>query len=588
VPLQVSGSFDTDLSNISSEDLMAMAMINTWNEKEGGYLVRHGSKPLRDFGRPSKAQTHPSSIQVEAGNLFERAYPCLYPYGVGGIEGEQLSPLDFQEHIRWALEYHDARFRTHHIFPFHAFSIVQRRQALFSARIQIRRKDFERYARAVQTIDADKLRQATKEEEQGRPISDPAIRLLRKHVHTGTGRVQGSNQSRYQLRSQIWSTSIRKGPPTLWITVNPSDLHDPIAQILAGEQIDLDAFLATAGPNKDDRAKTIANDPYAASKFFHFIIQTMFETLFAIKVTRYQVHSKTGVFGRVAAYFGTVESQGRGTLHLHLLIWLYFTPSADEITALFENDMFRQRVVDYIKANIRAYVPGLESASTVKAMTKNAEAAYSRPPNPDEPDFEARRDEMERELARTEQIHTCKPRRCLVTDRQGVLKCKRRAPFRTSEEDVAYANGDWACKRLYPYVNGWNPHIMVNLRCNNDIKLLTNGSDTRNISFYVTAYAAKKQGRSYNASAVLEKTYAYHNQHLTPEAKSDNRKRQELLLTRLMNALLKEQELAAVMVIAYLMGWGDLFKSHNYTPLYWSAFVRYLTKTFPEIGYQER
>ena len=167
--------------------------------------------------------------------------------------------------------------------------------------------------------------------------------------------MQGSNQSRYQRRSQIWSTSIRKGPPSLWITVNPSDLHDPIAQVLAGEQINLDAFIATEGPTKDTQAHNVANDPFAASKFFHFVINAMLETLFGIRTTRYQVHSKMGVFGRVAAYFGTVESQGRGTLHLHLLVWLWFTPAADEITELFKNEVFRQRVANYIRANIRAY-----------------------------------------------------------------------------------------------------------------------------------------------------------------------------------------------------------------------------------------
>jgi hypothetical protein len=543
---------------------------------------------MRDFGRPPKSQAQPTNAGVDDGNLFEKAYPYLYPYGVGGIEGDQPSPLDFQKHIRWALEYHDRRFRTDPIFPFHAFNISQRRQALASARIQMRRNDFDRYARAVQTIDTEDLRKATQEEQQGLPISNPAVHLLRKHVHAGIGRVQGSNQSRYQLRSQIWSTSIRKGPPSLWITVNPSDLHDPIAQVLAGEQINLDAFLATEGPCKDARAQNIATDPFAASKFFHFIIKTMLETLFGIQATNYQVHSNTGVFGKVAAYFGTVESQGRGTLHLHLLVWLASTPSADEIAALFTDVKFRERVTDYIKANIRAYLPGFESASSVKEIPKNAEAGYSRPPNPSSPEFEESRRELERQLARTEQIHTCKPRRCLVINRHGVLACKRRAPFRISEDDVVNENGDWACKRLYPYVNAWNPHITVNIRCNNDIKLLTNGADTRKLSFYVTAYAAKKQDRNYNVSAVLEKTYSYHNQHLTPEARLDIRKRHQLLINRLMNALLKEQELACVMVIAYLMGWGDVFKSHHYTPLYWSTFVRHLFNNFSELGGKSR
>ena len=409
-----------------SEDLLSTAIVNACldAENEPGYLIRHGSKPMRDFGRPVKSHDQRSGNGDDDGNLFEKAYPCLYPYGVGGIEGEQPSPLDFRDNVRWALEYHDHRFRTHPIFPFHAFNISQRRQALASARIQMRRNDFDRYARAVQSIDTGDLRQATQEERQGLPISSPAIRLLRKHVHAGIGRVQGSNQSRYQLRSQIWSTSIRKGPPTLWITVNPSDLHDPIAQVFAGEQINLDAFLATEGPSKDTRARNIANDPYAASRFFHFVIKTMLETLFGIHATRYQVHSTKGVFGKVAAYFGTVESQGRGTLHLHLLVWLSFTPAADEITELFKDIAFRERVAAYIKANIRAYLPGFESASSVKDIPKNAEAGYSRLPNPSSPDFERCRHELEHQLARMEQIHTCKPRRCLVTNRQGVLTCK--------------------------------------------------------------------------------------------------------------------------------------------------------------------
>ena len=144
-------------------------MINACldNEDETAYLIQHGGKPLHDFGRPSKSQAQAGSVNDDEGNLFEQAYPCLYPYGVGGIEGKQLSPLDFRGHVQWALEYHDHRFRTHHIFPFHAFSIIQRRQALTSARIQMHRNDFDHYARAVQTITSESLRQATRRKSRG-------------------------------------------------------------------------------------------------------------------------------------------------------------------------------------------------------------------------------------------------------------------------------------------------------------------------------------------------------------------------------------------------------------------------------------
>jgi hypothetical protein len=60
----------------------------------------------------------------------------------------------------------------------------------------------------------------------------------------------GSDSSRYWLHSQIWSTAIYLNPPSLWVTINPCNLHDLIAQIFAGKQIDLDNFSLQLVPAK--------------------------------------------------------------------------------------------------------------------------------------------------------------------------------------------------------------------------------------------------------------------------------------------------------------------------------------------------
>jgi hypothetical protein len=59
----------------------------------------------------------------------------------------------------------------------------------------------------------------------------------------------GSDQSRQLYRGQIWGTCLLLGPPSLWITINPVDIHDPIVQVFAGEDIDMDRFIATTGPD---------------------------------------------------------------------------------------------------------------------------------------------------------------------------------------------------------------------------------------------------------------------------------------------------------------------------------------------------
>ncbi|KIK82475.1 hypothetical protein PAXRUDRAFT_153739, partial [Paxillus rubicundulus Ve08.2h10] len=94
---------------------------------------------------------------------------------------------------------------------------------------------------------------------------------------------------------------------SLCCTINPCDLHNPIVQVFAGEHIDMDDLMHFIGPDNEQRAHNVAQDPYAAAKNFHFIINTIFETLFRITAGPFNVTSDVGVVGHVAAYFGTVE-----------------------------------------------------------------------------------------------------------------------------------------------------------------------------------------------------------------------------------------------------------------------------------------
>lgn len=120
----MSGAMDTDMANVSANELMMWALSNLWKEgKEGGYAVQHGRQPVNDFGQRRGAR---SGTEEDEGNFFERTFPCLFPYGKGGIEAAQTVNVEFADHIKWALRYHDRRFHVHKTFAFVAFSIMQR------------------------------------------------------------------------------------------------------------------------------------------------------------------------------------------------------------------------------------------------------------------------------------------------------------------------------------------------------------------------------------------------------------------------------------------------------------------------------
>jgi hypothetical protein len=66
-------------------------------------------------------------------------------------------------------------------------------------------------------------------------------------------KVMRTDKSQVKIWGQIKGMCVMKGPPSLWIIINPSDTGNPIAQIFTGENIDLDSFINTSGPNSEQR-----------------------------------------------------------------------------------------------------------------------------------------------------------------------------------------------------------------------------------------------------------------------------------------------------------------------------------------------
>ena len=131
-----------------------------------------------------------------------------------------------------------------------------------------------------------------------------------------------------------------------------------------------------------------------------------------------------GILGHVSAYFGIVESQGCGSLHLHILIWLKGAPSSEEMHKLFQSTKFREWVREYIRANIWAYVPHLDSAAAIKKIPNEKDIAYAHPINPNTANFNKQISSFELHHAHVKQVYTCELHHCLVPTKKGHYKCK--------------------------------------------------------------------------------------------------------------------------------------------------------------------
>ncbi|KAF5345251.1 hypothetical protein D9756_011414 [Leucocoprinus leucothites] len=197
-------------------------------------------------------------------------------------------------------------------------------------------------------------------------------------MHAASVWIPHTDAALYALRSFIWSDIAACGPLSLWITLNPLDIHNPVAQVLAGQDIDLDKFDNEVGPSSMERAANIAKDLVAGSLYCHHVMQAVLEGLFGIKGVQRgsHVHRQPGVLGLVEGYVGMIEAQGWGTLHLHIIMWLTNTPMSSKLAAALQTIDFQERVAKYIATCIHADIDKL-SDEAVRHIPKDCNIGYN-------------------------------------------------------------------------------------------------------------------------------------------------------------------------------------------------------------------
>lgn len=457
---------DVDGIEITDSELMAHALSNAIEEEHhipgDEFTIRRGSAFVNEYARIDPKTKQRNDGGPSNPNHLLGCFPTLFPYGQGGIETVE-DGLPYETHIHWAMEYADKRFRKDFQFPFQVFGVIQKREVCRSAKIQMGKATFNRNMDLISTLTPKDLELASKEELRGASHSNPAMRILRKQLSTIRTSIKGTDESRHSVRSKIWGTNLIHNPPSIWLTINPADTQDPIAQVLTGVDIDLDDFCNTIGPDHLQRGCNIASDPFASAQYFHIIIKTVFEEVFAIKKGANGIIDRDwGILGKIQSYIGTVEAQGRGTLHLHSLIWLKDAPPAHEIAAALKTAAFRNKMKIYIENVIQADIGG-RSRQQVSDIPVEKGVSYSRPMDPRQSTSSATK-EQEMKLARALQFHKCTLAACLKTVK-GKLVCKRRAPFAIAAQAWVDEVGNWGPKRLCDMLNAWNSRVMNCVRC---------------------------------------------------------------------------------------------------------------------------
>ena len=541
--------------------------------------------------------------------LYPQMFPWLFPYGLGGIG---TSGISHKEHKRHLLMYHDKRFQVDINFPFVAFSHEQMRANTTQSFLLVDQRRFEHISHRIMNVHWPTLNELAKRLETGEHVtpktdSEKACFHILSDLDAISGKMHGSTTSKKYMRNEIWSLINCLGAPYWYITLSPADIMHPICIYFAGSEEEFTPNLLAY----DERLRLVCRNPVAGARFFHFMIQTFISDVLGVGADH------PGFYGQTSGYYGTVEQQGRLTLHMHLLLWIKGSLNPQEMREkiIGDDSIWQQKLIDWLerchtgdfltgsKDEIAAYLDESKKSSDYTDPTQS----LPKPPPKEctihlgvttevecKPcvallEWKKQYDRTTDDLLFRSNVHSCnrgirkdgtrkknKASAGCMDNKWG--KCRARFPRLTALKSFVDEVGAITMRKLEAWINTFTPLVTYIFRCNTDVTCLSSGTAIKGVAMYVSDYITKSTLKTHVIFNTITTVFQKNGDIIggTLPVKEKARK----FMTKVANLLSAKAEMGAPMIAMYLLGNPDHYTSHTFLPFYWQSYVQEVQKSF--------
>ena len=568
-----------DDSPVSYRDMKMKALSHCIN---GGRFVRSrsGDKFVPDFENPS---------------LMTWLFPHLDPWGIGGFH-EQSRPIavSMEEQLKYLMEVDGGAFQKDPDFAFVYFNILQKKAVCDSVRFRVSAAEQERTVRELLSIDKgelDRLIARLKSNQSYQAQTDEEKRILRLVTRVGASLhdIPGTAGYKLKMRNEIRSLVTFRGTPAFFITLNPSDIHHPLVSLLSGDDISLEAMERGEELTEWQRRLVVSRNPAACAQFFHTVISSFINV-----VLRYGRKDR-GILGKCTAYYGTVEAQARGTLHCHMLVWIYGHPNPQRMRDLMiDSAQYTQDMFIWLESIIKCELLGTtmvvqEEGEESVRPTLGRQDGYTHPSTHLGPQIDSVPEVIfpwQFASSVNDVVQHCNwhnhTETCWKYLRKGDKRTDANCRMRIDGSTRAYSTvdpdtGSILLRRLHPRIANYNDVIIFLLRANMDIKHIGSGEAAKALIYYVTDYITKSSLPTHiGLSALLHAIHRATDKY--KEKETWEREEYTGALTILINSILSKQETSHQQVMSYLVGGGDKYCNETYRVLHFGSFERHLVR----------
>ncbi|GKT61135.1 putative conserved hypothetical protein [Colletotrichum tofieldiae] len=442
--------------------------------------------------------------------------------------------------------------------------------------LRMKRASFAKIEQIVASLSPEEIEKAEEEYRETRTTSNDRVAYLIRELSAFGQRQHMSNEERLYSRRKIKSLCLKHGMPCIWYTINPNDLTNEVNMKLAafrvadGKQAEelMEKFRKQIG-----RVQHVVRDAVSSAKFFHRELELFFEKCVSV--------GEESIFGKVSCYFGCVETNERGALHLHGLLWLDANlglPDLFNDLAKPENTGYAEQCCNEDKA--RRYRRWESVFSDIKHLTKDV----------------TRLDEVFDAEANWV-AHRCQMHSCGATCTKYSFKdnnknrsrhpCRFKAPWTLRERTEFTSDGLLHVRRDHERINRYSPALAVALRHNTDTTFLPTNSAGLSMVYYATNYSTKLDTPLWKRAALVKAVFdgmadqgdengPARGDSTEKAAQRNNKTRQ--FLARTANQIFTSRELSAVEVCGNLLGYKNSYCSEqnwvniHLSALYWAVF----------------
>jgi Helitron helicase-like domain at N-terminus len=400
-------------------------------------------------------------------------------------------------------------------------------------------------------------------------------------------------------------------------TLSPVDIKHPICLYYADTKEKFNPELRSS----DERFRLISRNPVAGARFFHFMVELFIKHVLGVG------EKHPGIYGETSAYYGTVEQQGRLTLHLHLLLWIVSSLTPQEIRdrIMQPDSEFQSRLIDYLEGvHIGEFLTGKQADVTYRKDMKSIDRNYKDPtqvlPIPPPPrcidhecsdcsrcqatkkwwsHYESTVDDI---LIRSN-VHVCsgsidmqdqnfaneknkKKKNAPHTDAPGCKSnkwgtCKARFPRKIIPQTIVEAEtGALIFKKREEWINTVTPVLTYLMQCNTDVTSLLSGTAIKAVIAYVSDYITKSSLKTYMLFDTIQSVFRKNADFLKGDTQRKEKARK--LMTQVVNSLTSRLEMGGPMVCLYLLGNPDHYTNGQFRAFYWKSYVREVRKAWDQ------